>query len=259
MNTPQVDQNQSDIQTRNRFEGRVALVTGGSGGIGRALVLALAADGAAVAVGYSSHAAAAEQLAAEIVAAGGRAIAAGADLRQPDAPGTLVATVEAALGPIDVLVNNAGIGRIQSFEDVRSEDFDEVLAVNLRAPFLLAQRTVPGMRERRFGRILFISSTAAFIGGIVGPHYAASKAGIHGLTHFFAGRLAPFGITVNALAPALIAETGMFLGDPQQLAQRVPIGRLGRPEEVADMALAMLRNPYLTNQVYALDGGIHPR
>lgn len=259
MNTPHIEQSQSDIQTRNRFARRVALVTGGSGGIGRALVSALATEGAAVAIGYGSQAAAAEQLAAEVVAAGGRAIAVGADLRQSDAPDALVASVEAVLGPIDVLVSNAGIGRIQSLEDVRSEDFDEMLAVNLRAPFLLVQRTVPGMQERRFGRILFISSTAAFIGGIIGPHYAASKAGLHGLTHFFAGRLAPFGITVNALAPALIAETGMLPGDSQQLAQRVPIGRLGRPEEVADMALAMLRNPYLTNQVYALDGGIHPR
>src|SRR5213079_522774 len=116
--------------------------------------------------------------------------------------------------------------------------FDETLAVNLRAPFLLARRVLPGMRERRFGRILFISSVAAFTGGIVGPHYAASKAGLHGLTHFLAARLAPCGVTVNALAPALIAETGMLPGDPGDLHRLVPVGRLGRPEEVADLALA---------------------
>jgi 3-oxoacyl-[acyl-carrier protein] reductase len=158
-----------------------------------------------------------------------------------------------------VLVANAGLGRTQSLEDVSSEDFDEMLAVNLRAPFLLAQRTLPGMRERAFGRVLFMSSVAAFTGGIVGPHYAASKAGLHGLTHFLATRVAADGVTVNALAPALIVDTGLLPGDPEQLSQLVPVGRLGRPEEVADLAIGMLRNPYLTNQVISLDGGIHPR
>lgn len=243
----------------DRLDGRIALVTGGSGGIGRALVRRLAAEGAGVAVGYGGRAEAAQQLVAEIVADGAQAIAVGADLRLPTASGTLIKAVEAALGPIDVLVSNAGLGRTQPWEEVGSEDFDEVIAVNLRAPFLLAQRVLPGMRERRFGRILFMSSVAAFTGGIVGPHYAASKAGLHGLTHFLAGQLAPFGVTVNALAPALIAETGMLPGDPDQLRQQIPVKRLGRPDEVADLALAVLRNPYLTNQVLSLDGGLHPR
>ncbi len=134
-----------------------------------------------------------------------------------------------------------------------------MVAVNLRAPFLLAQRTLPGMRERGFGRILFMSSAAAFTGGIVGPHYAASKAGLHGLTHFLATRMAPFGITVNALAPALITGTGMLPGSPEELRQRVPVGRLGEPEEVADLALAIIDNAYLTNQVISLDGGMYAR
>lgn len=259
MATDQSGRNGSIAAHLDGLAERVALVTGGSGGIGRALALRLAAAGATVGVGFGAQAEAAERIAAEIAAAGGRAVAVGADLRRPDAPDALVAAVEAALGPVDVLVNNAGLGRRQTLEEVRVEDFDAMLAVNLRAPFLLAQRTVPGMRERRFGRILFISSVAAFTGGIVGPHYAASKAGLHGLTHFLAGRLAPFGVTVNALAPALIAETGMLPGDPQELRQQVPVGRLGRPEEVADLALAVLRNPYLTNQVLSLDGGIYPR
>ncbi|HEX6543030.1 MAG TPA: SDR family NAD(P)-dependent oxidoreductase [Ktedonobacterales bacterium] len=259
MDTDQTSSKEHAASARGDLEGRVALVTGGSGGIGRALVRTLAAQGVAVAIGYGTQSEAAEQLAAEMIAAGGRAIAVGADLRRSDAPGALVDAVEAALGPVDILVSNAGMGRIQTFEEVTSDDFDEALAINLRAPFLLAQRTVPGMRERRFGRVLFISSVAAFVGGIIGPHYAASKAGLHGLTHFFAGRLAPFGVTVNALAPALIAETGMVLGDHQQLAQRIPVGRLGRPEDVAELALAVLRNLYLTNQVISLDGGMHPR
>ena len=110
-----------------------------------------------------------------------------------------------------------------------------------------------------FGRILFLSSVAAFTGGIAGPHYAASKAGLHGLTHFLASRLAASGVTVNALAPALVAETGMLPGDPAQLRRQVPAGRLGHPSEVADLAAAILANAYLTNQVISLDGGIYPR
>ena len=104
-----------------------------------------------------------------------------------------------------------------------------------------------------------MSSVAAFTGGIVGPHYAASKAGLHGLTHFLAARVARDGVTVNAIAPALIERTGMLPGRPEELAARVPVGRLGRPEEVAELALAMLANGYLTSEVVGLDGGIHPR
>ena len=115
------------------------------------------------------------------------------------------------------------------------------------------------MRARGFGRVLFISSIAAFTGGIVGPHYAASKAGLHGLTHFLAARVAAAGVTVNAIAPALITDTRMLPGEPEELRDAVPVGRLGRPDEVADLALAILRNRYMTNQVVSLDGGIYPR
>jgi 3-oxoacyl-[acyl-carrier protein] reductase len=239
--------------------GRVALVTGGSGGIGKAISRGLAAGGLAVAVSYGSHASAAEELASRITAAGGRAAAFKADLREAEAAGDLVTAVEDALGPVDVLVSNAGLGRSQPLEEIYPGDFDEMIAVNLRAPFLLAQRCLPAMRERGFGRILFMSSVAAFTGGVVGPHYAASKAGLHGLTHFLAARFASHGITINALAPALITETGMLPGRPEELARKVPAGRLGHPDEVADMALAMLRNPYLTSQVVGLDGGMYPR
>jgi 3-oxoacyl-[acyl-carrier protein] reductase len=241
------------------FSGRVALITGASGGIGQALARRLAADGAMLGLGYGAHGEAAEALAAEITSAGGRAIAIGADLRRPEAPGELVQAVAEALGPVDVLVSNAGLSRVQPLEDITAAQFDEMLAVNLRAPFLLAQCAVRSMRERGFGRILFISSVAAFTGGIVGPHYAASKAGLHGLTHFLASRLAASGVTVNALAPALVAETGMLPGDPAELRRQVPVGRLGQPWEVADLAAAILANAYLTNQVISLDGGIHPR
>jgi 3-oxoacyl-[acyl-carrier protein] reductase len=235
------------------FSGRVALVTGGSGGIGAALSERLAAAGATVAVHYSSNREAAERV---VAATGGAAFQ--ADLRDAAAPERLVDAVERELGPVDVLAANAGLSQPARFEDVDAAAFDETLAVNLRAPFLLARRVLPGMRERGFGRVLFTSSVAALTGGIVGPHYASSKAGLHGLTHFLAARVARDGVTVNALAPALIEETAMLPGDPGELAQRVPVGRLGRPDEVADLALAVLRNGYVTNQVISIDGGMHP-
>jgi 3-oxoacyl-[acyl-carrier protein] reductase len=248
-----------DPVERDGLAGRVALVTGGSGGIGRVLSRRLAAAGAAVAVGYGQHAQAATDTAAQIIAAGGRATAVGADLGDPAGPGDLVKAAEDALGPVDVLVSNAGMGGTKTLAEVTAADFDAMIAVNLRAPFLLAQRILPGMADRGFGRILFVSSVAAFTGGIVGPHYAASKAGLNGLTHFLASRYASSGVTVNGLAPALITETGMLPGDPEDLRQRIPVGRLGRPDEVAGLALAMLGNAYLTNQVISLDGGMYPR
>jgi 3-oxoacyl-[acyl-carrier protein] reductase len=239
--------------------GRAALVTGASGGIGQAIARRLAAEGTNLALGYGANAEPVQALAAKIVSEGGKAFAIGADLSRPGAPGDLIRSAEELVGPVELLVSNAGLGRRQALEEISGEDFDEMLAVNLRAPFLLAQHAVPAMRERGFGRILFISSVAAFTGGIVGPHYAASKAGLHGLTHFLAPRLARSGVTVNALAPALITETGMLPGDPEELRQQVPVGRLGQPGEVADMAVAILSNPYLTNQVISLDGGMYPR
>ncbi|WP_445150367.1 SDR family NAD(P)-dependent oxidoreductase [Baekduia sp. Peel2402] len=241
------------------LSGRVALVTGGSGGIGAALCRALAAEGAIVAVGYRDRSELAGSIVQEIEDAGGRAASFPADLLVPRASELLVDAVESALGPVDVLVSNHGHAHRASFDEVDVGAWDETLAINLRAPFLLAQRVIPGMKDRGFGRILFVSSVAGFTGGIVGPHYAASKAGLHGLTHFLASRVAEAGITVNALAPALIEHTDMLPGDPGYLQRTIPVGRLGQPSEVADMAIAMLRNAYLTSKVIALDGGMHPR
>jgi 3-oxoacyl-[acyl-carrier protein] reductase len=240
------------------IDGRIALVTGGSGGIGAALCARLAAAGAIVAVHYASNREAAERVAAAIGAHGGRAAVFGTDLADVEAPVRLVDAVERELGAIDLLAANAGFAKVGSFEEVDAAAFDHTLAINLRAPYLLARRVLPGMLERGFGRILFTSSVAGKIGGAIGPDYAASKAGLHGLTHQLATRVARGGVTVNAIAPALIDETAMLPGDPIELATRVPVGRLGRPEEVADLALAILRNGYVTNQVISIDGGLHP-
>jgi 3-oxoacyl-[acyl-carrier protein] reductase len=241
------------------LSGRVALVTGASGGIGRRIAERLSEEDVAVVLAYGSSAEPAQQLASDIAHGGGRAVAIGADLADAQDTERLADAAEQALGPIDILVANAGTGSPTAYEDVDADAFDHLLAVNLRAPFLLARRTIPKMSERGFGRVLFMSSVAGLTGGIVGPHYAASKAGLHGLTHYLARRSAGEGVTVNALAPALIEDTGMLPGDPGALATMIPVGRLGRPEEVADLALAMLRNGYMTNQVVSLDGGMHPR
>jgi 3-oxoacyl-[acyl-carrier protein] reductase len=231
--------------------GKIALVTGGSGGIGAELSRQLGQAGVAVAVHYHHGEDAARAVAASIP----RAAVFQADLSQPELD--LVDRVEAELGPIDILAANAGHGSRGGWRDVDVAAFDEMYAVNLRAPFLLAQRVLPGMIERGFGRLLFTSSIAGLTGGIVGPHYAATKAALHGLTHHLASRVARDGVTVNALAPALIEDTNMLPGDPGELAARIPAGRLGTPAEVADLALAMLRNGYLTSKVIALDGGLY--
>jgi 3-oxoacyl-[acyl-carrier protein] reductase len=246
--------------TGAEFAGRVALLTGASGGIGGALGRRLIAAGARVAFTYGSHPEEAERLVAEAVAAGADAVVLAGDLADPDTPARLVAETQDSLGPIDILIPNAGHAVQRDYLDVDPHAWDRTLAVNLRAPFQLVQAVLPGMVERGWGRVLFMSSVAAFTGGVVGPDYAASKAGLHGLLHYLAPRVAGHGVTVNALAPALIEDTRMLPAAPGGgPALPIPVGRYGRPEEVADLAMAVLRNAYLANQVLGLDGGIYPR
>jgi 3-oxoacyl-[acyl-carrier protein] reductase len=238
------------------LQGRVALVTGGSGGIGTDLVERLADAGCAVAVHYSGHEDAAREVAERAEQRGARTAVVQADLASPDGTRGLVDEVERVLGPIDVLVPNAGVNLpVGSIEDLTIEDWDRTIAVNLTAPFLLAQRTVPGMIERGFGRVLFVSSVAAYTGGMVGPHYAASKSGLHGLVFWLAKQTAAHGVTVNAVAPALVAS-GMVPEDFD--ASPIPVGRIGRPEEVGELAMAMLSNAYVTGKVFLADGGLYP-
>jgi 3-oxoacyl-[acyl-carrier protein] reductase len=241
--------------------GLVALLTGASGGIGKAIGRRLADDGYDVFLSYGRHADDATEVAEYARGLGRRAGLAAADLSDPNTPTALVDQAEHELGRVDVLIANAGHADISGWQNIDLASWNETLAVNLTAPFLLAQRVLPGMVERRFGRILFISSVAAFTGGVVGAHYAASKAGLHGLMHYLAPRVAADGVTVNCLAPALVGETKMFPADLETGTPPVPIpvGRIGRPDEMADMAMTMLRNGYLTNKVITVDGGLIAR
>lgn len=243
------------------LEGRVALLTGASGGIGRAVALRLAEAGVDLALTYSRSPDPAHGVAEEVRQLGRHAVVLQGDLADPAVPAAFVAETERQLGPVEVLVAaNAGDGEQRQWPDVDVALWDRTMAVNLRAPFLLVQAVAPEMMQRGFGRILALSSVAAFTGGVVGPHYAASKAGLNGLVHYFAGRLAADGVTVNGIAPALIEDTGMLPQAPEGgMPLPIPVGRLGRPHEVADLALAVLGNGYLTNQVMLLDGGLHPR
>ena len=239
-----------------RLADKVALVTGSSRGIGRATAIALAKAGANVAVNYR----AAENLAAEteheIKALGRQALAIRADVSVSADVQQLVARVRETLGPIDILVNNAGIIRPQPVEEIRESDWDDLVTTNLKSCFLLTQAVLGEMRARKWGRIINLSSVAAQVGGVVGPHYAASKAGVHGLTHFYASRYAKEGITVNTIAPALI-ETEMVTSNPNARPDLIPIGRFGAVDEVADVVVMLASNAYITGQTINVNGGWH--
>lgn len=238
------------------LRGRVALVTGGSRGIGRAAAMALAAAGADVAVNYRSRAENAEEVCAGIAKLGRRTVKIGADVSSAEAVMRLIAASEAALGPVGILVNNAGVSQPVTLETLNEAIWDATIAVNLKSVFLVTQAVLPGMRRQRWGRVINVSSTAAQTGGIIGPHYAASKAGIHGLTHAYASWLVREGVTANVIAPALI-ETDMIRGHARATPDRIPVGRFGRPEEVAEVVVMLARNGYITGQTINVNGGAY--
>jgi len=236
------------------LEQRTALVTGASRGIGKAIAVALAGAGADVAVNYRKEEAAAHGVCAQVRRSGRRAVPIQADVSQVAEVERLVMTVERELGPVDILVNNAGISQIKPFDQLVEMDWDEILRVNLKSAFLLCQRVIPEMRVRRWGRIINLSSVAAQTGGVIGPHYAASKAGLIGLTHSYASLLAKEGITVNAIAPALI-ETDMITSNPNASTARIPMGIFGSPEEIGKAAVLLAESDYITGQTISVNGG----
>jgi 3-oxoacyl-[acyl-carrier protein] reductase len=219
---------------------RVALVTGGSRGIGAAVAIALAGAGADVAVNFRERADAANAVCGEIKKIGKKAISVQADVSVAADVKRMVADVEAKLGCIDILVNNAGIAHPRKLEEITETEWDEVLTVNLKSVFLVTQAVIGGMRQRKWGRIINLSSVAAQTGGAVGAHYAASKAGIIGLTHSCASGFVKDGITVNAIAPALI-ETDMVTSNPNASPALIPkSGEQIRPNEAESPHLRAL-------------------
>ena len=233
---------------------RVALVTGGSRGIGAAVAIALARAGAHVAVNYRERADAANAVCCEITGMGRRAIAIQADVSVAADVRRMATKVEEQLGGVGILVNNAGIAHPRKLEVITEAEWDEVLTVNLKSVFLVTQAVVGGMRQRKWGRIINLSSVAAQTGGAVGAHYAASKAGIIGLTHSCASSLIRDGITVNAIAPALI-ETDMVTSNPNANPNLIPMGHFGTMDDIASVAVMLAMNDYMTGQTVSVNGG----
>jgi 3-oxoacyl-[acyl-carrier protein] reductase len=236
------------------LHGKVALITGSSRGIGRAIALGLAKVGADIAVNFVRRSEEAQAVESEIRSLGQRCICVQADVSSAGEVERLVRTAQERLGPVDILVNNAGISRPQPIEQITEQDWDEVIAANLKSCFVVTQAVLLNMRARKWGRIVNLSSVAAQVGGVVGPHYAASKAGMLGLTHYYARLLAKEGITVNAIAPALV-ETEMVTSNPNARRENIPVGRFGLPEEVAEVAVMLARNGYMTGQTVNVNGG----
>lgn len=233
---------------------KVALITGGSRGIGREIALGLADAGCDIAVHFNSDSASADELVREITNRGRRAVALGADLDDQHQAAALSGAAASQLGPVDVFVSNAGINPAKPIDTITADDWDRSLRINLSAAFHISQSILPGMRERKWGRLIYVSSVAAQIGGVIGPHYAASKAGLIGLAHYYASALAKEGVTANVLAPALI-ETDMIKNNAAIKPTLIPIARFGRTDEVASLAVNLAQNGYMTGQTINVNGG----
>jgi len=236
------------------LQNRIALITGASRGIGKSIALALAGAGCHVAVNYHQQSAAAESVVSSIQTLGRRAIPIQADVSLPADVDRLVSQTERDLGEIEILVNNAGIAQTKPIAEITLEDWDRILRVNLTSAFLVTQRVLPNMRKRRWGRIINLSSVAAQTGGVIGPHYATSKAGLIGLTHSYAALLAKEGVTANAIAPALL-ETDMVTGNLNATPDKIPLGYFGHPDEAGRAAVLLAESDYITGQTLNLNGG----
>ena len=243
------------------LDGRFALITGASRGIGRACALELAAAGAAVAVNYRSDADGAAAVVAEIEAAGGRALAFGADVAVAEQAHALVARVEDELGEIDALVCNAGITRDNLIARISTQDFDDVIATNLGGAFHVCQAAARRMLRRRRGSIVTMSSIVGIHGNAGQTNYSASKAGLIGLTKSLAKEIGSRGVRVNCIAPGYIATalTDVLTESAREaLLSSTPLGRLGEPEDIARCVrfLASDASSFVTGAVLAVDGGL---
>jgi 3-oxoacyl-[acyl-carrier protein] reductase len=242
--------------TLTALSGKIALVTGGGRGIGKAISLALADAGCDVAVNYVSREADARATCDAVQAKGRRALAVKGDVSKSADVAALVAAVEAGLGPVDILVNNAGRVAFESIEQMSEASWNEIIQVNLSSVFLTTQAVLPGMRARKWGRIINLTSVAAQAGSTMAVHYSAAKAGVIAATKSYARMLAKEGVTVNAISPALIA-TEMVASNPNVKPDMIPVGRFGRVEECGDIAVLLAGNAYITGQTIGVNGGMY--
>jgi acetoacetyl-CoA reductase len=244
-----------------RLDNRVALVTGASRGIGRAIALALAREGASVAVNYRSGERSARAVAKEIEAMGGRAFVVKADVGDAEQARHMVEQVKSALGRLDILVNNAGVTRDSTLRKMRAQDWLDVINTNLNSVYYGLAAATPIMIEQRYGRIVCVSSFVGQAGNFGQANYAASKGGVIAFTKSAALELAKFNITVNALAPGY-TQTDMLSSVPEQvqadLKEKIPLGRFADPDEVAKAALFLVADgDYITGQQLNVNGGIY--
>lgn len=246
-------------ESQQRLRGQVAIVTGASRGIGRAIALELASEGASVAINYASSSGAAEEVVSEITAAGGSAIALQADVSKADQVDALLNTVMEKWKRVDVLVNNAGITRDTLLLRMKPEDWQAVIDLNLTGVFLCTRAISKVMLKQRSGRIINISSVAGQMGNPGQANYSAAKAGVIGFTKTVAKELATRGITVNAVAPGFIATDMTSNIKSEEILKFIPLGRYGQPEEVAGLVRFLAADPaaaYITGQTLNVDGGM---
>ncbi|MBD2252587.1 3-oxoacyl-[acyl-carrier-protein] reductase [Nostoc parmelioides] len=241
------------------LRGQVAVVTGASRGIGRAIALELANYGATVVVNYASSSTAADEVVAEITGAGGEAVALKADVSQVDQVDNLINAAIDKFKRIDILVNNAGITRDTLLLRMKPEDWQAVIDLNLTGVFLCTRAVSKLMLKQRSGRIINITSVAGQMGNPGQANYSAAKAGVIGFTKTVAKELASRGITVNAVAPGFIATDMTSNLKSEGILQYIPLGRYGQPEEIAGMVRFLAADPaaaYITGQVFNVDGGM---